>query len=360
MRIHALAVCALVGCGGADDPVNPVAVRSALAGICDDPHWLTNGFELTPDGKLKNKTTLGGYATAGDIKALGPSRIRFTLNTSVPDKSTMTLEDIYKMYDAAIADYTTGSVQVLLVLNFETTPMPPGATPASLIADGVWTAYADQFAARASEIATRYGKQIEAYEIMNEWNGTEASPTIPPDAYGELLARTRAAMPAGVVLVTGGLFLGGPDLGTTADDLAAMLAAVPDLAINANAVAVHPYGAWPGDDSWAAAPTVGAYPMYSAVLDSFAPLGLPIWITEWNIADGTLGASSDEQAAQKKRLFEGFFRIVAADDRVDHAYFFAYSDANDGKPGFGLVDGPGRDKPYLANYRSWLSNKRGY
>jgi hypothetical protein len=183
---------------------------------------------------------------------------------------------------------------------------------------------------------------------------------VPPDAYGQLLAAVHAAIGGRAKLVTGGLLYSdndSPPLG----DLTAWLDAVPGLADNADAIGIHPYGVWYNntlDD--APLERQGQRPL-SEVIDALAGYGMPLWITEWNIADANItkdadGNSSDAALeANKAQMFIDFFTSASADWRIDHAYFFGWSDALES--GFGLVDSEDHEKPYVQDFRAALAQQ---
>jgi cellulase (glycosyl hydrolase family 5) len=358
----------LAGCGGdgAADPVHPSDVRSELKGICDDPHSILDQTALTPDGNLVPNESVAGFAASGDLKSVNATRVRFVFNAG-----ELPLERAFAMYDSIVDDRLSAGLPILMVLDFDTLPIPGNpssgsckacpascmsVTPQSLVDGGGWSGYADQFATRAGDIANHYAGKIEAFELMNEWNGSCFSPLIPPDAYGELLAKTRAALPPGTPLVTGGLAYNGGSL----DDLTNLLAAVPGLDANADAIGIHANAAWPGNPTdWKPPSQIAGYPMFADVLGALDPLGMDVWFTAWNVPDDKLGVG-DELKTNKERMFEGFFRYVKDDPRLKRAYFFAWSDAS--WPGVGIVAAPDPkldrglpfvDKSYTADYRAW-------
>lgn len=337
-------VVAAVGCGGGggDVPVdNRPPVRAEATGINDDPHWLINNPQQPLDHSFF------GYASPRDLTAYGISRVRFPLYVDGDD-----LDRAFALYDPIIAAYRAGGVHVLIVLGGMTVSLDPAnanAVPQDLIDSGRWHDFVVRFATVANLVADHYDGEIDAYEIMNEMNVTNgAARYIAPGAYGELLQWAHDAIAGRARVVVGGLY------GRDEDGQSPGASYLANVNLDyADAIAVHPYGYWPGPAESRPA-RLADWGTFEEVLAPLAGFGKPIWLTEWNIADDNLGQGR-EQVDGKKLMFSNFFNFVAGDSRVDQAYFFAWSDHNEA--GFGLVDDTGAPKPYVDELRNDLQQQ---
>lgn len=332
----------LAGCGGGGDVTVPglPPIHAEMTGINDDPHWLVNA----PGNPLDQ--SFFGYASPKDLAAYGISRVRFPLYVDGDD-----LNRAFAVYDPVIAAYHAANVPVLVVIggmSVSLDPMNANAVPTDVIAAGKWHDFVVRYATVLNLIADHYNGQVDAYEIMNEMNVTNgAARYIPPDAYSELLQWAHDAVAGRARVILGGLY-GSDDDGQSPGS--SYLANVN--LDNADAIAVHPYGYWPGPPE-TRPDMLAAWGTFDDVLTPLAGLGKPIWLTEWSIADDNLGGA--EQTAGKKKMFESFFTYVASDARVEQAYFFAWSDHNES--GFGLLDDNGIPKPYVDDLRNDLQHQ---
>jgi hypothetical protein len=400
----------VVGCGGTDEYSS---VSPGLRGLATDPHWLTSATEiLSADGTISIANVTGavsqsfqGYISPPDANNLHVSQVRMKF----VDDDKLGYQNTLGLYKTVVNAYVHANINVLLVVNSESfklastgvpcskqapPDMPPcpnnqfcgGSdpnvgqcyeSPQSLVLEQKWSGcggdpstwssspcYAEAFAARVKDIADhlvddRNGNPaIDAFEIMNEWNAGDLAQQIDPAAYSALLTDVRTLLPAGkYTLVTGGLLLM-----STSDPQDAFNVLVQVDISQADAIGIHPYGSWPGDADWPLPPSLEGqgYTMYTDIVNLFQPLGKPLWVTEWDIADPNLGG---DYVCQKARLFRGFFNRFAPQNLVDRAYFFAYDDANDVQGGFGLYADPtatggtagiGQPKPYTASFLKWL------
>jgi hypothetical protein len=180
--------------------------------------------------------------------------------------------------------------------------------------------------------AQRYAASIDALQVGNEPDiESPSSWTMKTDDLNRLLATFRGAFP-NVFLIGPGLASGQPQRFDGAN-----------LSL-LNAIGVHPYGQ--GLPDW---PSPYGFPSHiGALLDNYAALGKPIFITEWGAQDRELG--QDQATEYVSRMLK--YLLARADIPV--AFYFCWSDAM--VPGFGLCGGDGGRK---SSFRAFVQAAGG-
>ena len=284
-------ILVLAGCGGGDGGGTATApdgtpVRGELLGINIDPQSPTANPPVT------------------ELQKVGVKRVRFTFRAGDD------LGAAFASYDAAISGYQAANIAVLLILDGET--LTPPDRPVNLAGDA-WDSYVYAFASRAQMIAAHYGASVEGYEIWNEEDLDDSLPGRHIDAapYASLLNVTYDAIHAvaGTQVLVGG----------SASGQTSYLDAMGDF--RADVIATHPYLHWPGSDGPADWDTMSNH------LAAYGAYWKPIWFTEWGTSDQSLEA----------KLIQEFFETPAVTDQLGRAFFFAWSDTQDGDVGYGLT-----------------------
>ncbi len=221
-----------------------------------------------------------------------------------------------------------------------------------------------KFAAFAAATAKHFAGRVAAWEVWNEQNSGFRfwKPAPDPAAYADLLvaaaAAIRAADPAAMVLF-GGLYYAG--IGTLVEGAEPFIldayAHRPDLGGSYDAMAIHPYPAYPPESAPDA--SSGQRPLglmlarVRAALGSVGDGAKPVWVTEYGWP--TYGAV--DEATQARFLVRGAIEALAAGaDRVcaftlidgPHPEAFPPEDA------FGVVRNDGTPKRAYAAL-SWLA-----
>ena len=251
---------------------------------------------------------LGCRPSAQDIKNLGAGWIRFVYKQGVT-------------YDAYIDSFYNNGVRILLILNPETISLSTGVVDDN---------YINNFAARAAEIAGRFGGKIAAYEIWNEQDLHAATSVyIEPTTYAKLLKKSyssiKAVNPSATVII-GGLGLASQNLTQGLNYLDTVVASAGG---SYDAVGVHPYN-----------PTVSVVVnMVNGYRNHSG--GKPVWVTEfgygWEASDQT-----------KANYLTGVCNDLKG--KVSNVMWYSWTDAMG--PGYGLVDtGCNQKQTYFAFQR---------
>lgn len=204
--------------------------------------------------------------------------------------------------------------------------------------------FRDAFAARARELAARYGDQIEAWEI---WSEEDLVPVrVEPAPFGELLIAAYDAIKAvdpDSIIMPGGLANALPPSGTYFDQLFSSPAMQSYKATHGHfpldAVAIHPYQ-WQSDPDDYIPQQLAAN--IRPVLESHGIGNIPIWFTEigWNTdptAINTMNGAVTEPVNQQARA--GFITDLynLPDTVPDLGPIFYFAHRGWGDQHFGLI-----------------------
>jgi hypothetical protein len=188
------------------------------------------------------------------------------------------------------------------------------------------------FAQTARLFGERYGSIVSAWQLGNEPDHESPSSwTLPGPRLSELAREFRAVLPGGARIITGGLVSGHPGYLDSVD-----------LGLF-DAIAIHPYGRRPTRD-WPN-PTWGTG-YVGDLLELYAPIRKPIWITE-------VGISSDEVGEQLQADYVERIGCCLA-ERTDVAVTFHF--CMHAYQGFGVVRPNGAEKPACAAFRRACSH----
>ncbi|MCP4356859.1 MAG: cellulase family glycosylhydrolase [Chloroflexi bacterium] len=293
------------------------------------------GMNINPDAPHSNPLA------EGELKGMDWTRWVFKLAARHNPAERQDIGAAFRQFDPLVKGYMDQGVGSLIVLNQETVW---GNAPWD--GNNDWTTYANQLAAVAGQIASRYKKYGDkiAYEIWNEGDlpDNPASVYVPPEQFAIVLKRTakaiRSQSPASP-LVFGGLASGPikgiPYLQTCKQALGGMWPV--------DAIGIHPYGRWgtkaPFD--WAKLfPTLGdAFDRYEKSLPE-----IKLWITEIGVADNNVIGS--QHYADIGMYIQNVHETIASEYtyHVPVIIWFAWSDL---MRNAGIVDNQGQRKSHV-------------
>lgn len=180
------------------------------------------------------------------------------------------------------------------------------------------------WAEMVAEYQHRYAGLVDAVQAANEPDiESPSSWTMSPDDLNRLLSIAYLQF-SGVPIIGPGLASGNPDWAKK---------------INADfisAYAVHPYGRRPERDNIAWTETPGNFGYVGDLLDEYAKLGKPLWVSEVGVS--TTQVTETFQA----RYCHAMMKHLRDRKDTQAALWFAWSDQ---VPGFGLTRSDGSKKP---------------
>lgn len=236
-------------------------------------------------------------------------------------------------YDAYMDALRVNGIAPLIEFTFENPHYDGGQTPYT---DAGFNAYARY----ATEVIRRYGAQIQAVEIWNEYNGTFAKGPATADRAGTYFKMLRAAHAALKAERPDLTVLGGATAGVPLPYFEKLFAAG---ALNhLDAVSIHPYRTASGPE--------GLELQVAALQTLMAKYGgvKPVWVTEigWPLhaaaAPGDLAVDETTQAAFLVRAC-----VLLASAGVHHVYWYQFRDDN-ADPDMGLVKNDAGHTPRKA------------
>lgn len=293
---------------------------------------LQTGMNINPDAPHSNPLA------TGELRGLDWVRWVFKLAARHNPAERQDINAAFNQFDPLVQGYLEQGVGSLIVLNQETVW---GNAPWS--GNNDWDTYANQLAATARQIASRYKKYGAkvAYEIWNEGDleHNPASVFVPPAQFAIVLKRVAEAIRAESPqspLIFGGLATG-PNKG------------IPYLkackqAINGpwpvDAIGVHPYGRWGTKAPFDWAKLFGTLGQAFAEYERDLP-DIPFWITEIGVANDTeIGPQHYNDIAM---YVQDVYTTIAT--QLSHiapvVIWFAWSDL---MRNAGIVDNQGRRK----------------
>ncbi len=301
---------------------------------CASPEVALFGVNIDPANPLS-------APTPAELHELGARWVRFVYKA----------EKGMSFYQKRIKDYRSAGIKVLLNVSYEALRLakpPHDATAAQ------WRSYAAAFQWAASDIATRLGSGVDAYEVWNEpdqlpeqtrdpacacdisdrCDGTCGcddqcyDPFVPPEVLGPMAdAAGRALAATGVPVVLGGFSSGQPAY------VSQTISAGGGLA-QYSGIAIHPYGAdWIEGNS------------LENALASYRIGGRTVWLTEIGIP-----APPAEAAPYLEHIYQATLDGGHAGSVVPVIFWFAWSDGN--RAGFGLIDDKGKPKATYKAYQN--------
>jgi hypothetical protein len=291
-----------------------------------------------------------GHPDPARLKGMG--WVRFLYNVSYnPDNNSYGNTDIqatYNRYKPMLEKYASVGLKVLLVFTHQTYGEGQGYMWNQMDA-GKWRDLTSKFADMLKRIAQQYKGQniVHAFQIWNEMDaheGAEASVTLPPTDYANMLAETIKAVRSvdpNLLIITGG-HTGGPVAGSkyARNTINAMPAGIrPD------GIACHPYGR--------GAPESDKRYMHFGLIDeeidaySRVMPDKAVWITEW----GVLNAPNEKPGDISKYASEFVKRMKGKyNGKVASAMWYAWAQGMHN--GYGLV--AENDQPRDPFYRQFL------
>jgi polysaccharide biosynthesis protein PslG len=325
-----------------------VPASAAEKGVQTD---LTSGL----NGNKRSRTVAG-------VQDLGANWMRLTMSWSEIEPNGKGSYSALDRYDTAFANAAATGANVIVTV-YRTPQWASGRTdPDSPPVDP--QDYADflRFA------ATRWGDEVDAWEIWNEQNTSASWSTGPsPSGYAELL---KAAYPAVKLVDPSALVVYG---GVSHNDyrfIEQSYAAEPSLGEYYDVMATHPYPTaanlpperfWLDGDGRLA---VRSFPAYREVRDVMLANGddKPLWFTEFGWSTNTLvdqGVSESTQAAYYTRAMQ----CVEQDPYVEVAIWSIYRnrlhDSNTWLAQLGLVRTDFSTKPAYDAFKSYTPGNTG-
>ena len=248
-------------------------------------------------------------------------------------------------YDAYMAALKDRGVDPLVELTFENDNYDGGQTPYTASGFSGYARY-------ATTLLSRYGSQIKAVEVWNEYNGSFVKGPAANDRAGTYVKMLQAAYAAikGArpdVTVVGGATSGVP--------LPYWEKLFAGGALNyLDAISVHPYRF---DE-----PPEGIETQFAALQNLMTSYGAakPVWVTEigWGLHDSLApGDPEIDEGTQARYLVRAFALLASAG--VQHIFWYEYRDDSSG-PHLGLVrnDATSSARPALAAFRTLDSRLR--
>jgi hypothetical protein len=280
-----------------------------------------------------------GNPTAAELLDLGVQSVRFTFKDASPGPQP----DANRMqfYQQKIGELHQAGISSLIILTGETLP----GQPSSSDSDAAWDSYITQFAARAGQLAQILAPWQPAFQVWNEPDLTEPTPsfdpTLRPAVFGRMLRRCHTAIKVAdpdLTVVAAGLASGQPQwlqqvIDSLGDDLPADI------------VAIHPYGQRP-EPEWPSLDWGFGY--VGNLIDGYRQVTtLPQWISEIGVDT----RDNQFQAEYLRRFYQAI--IDKFNGVVGRVYWFCYSDGM--VTPFGLLDEAGQRKPAYNVYREVAS-----
>jgi len=225
-------------------------------------------------------------------------------------------------YDAYMTALRNAGISPLITLSFENTNYDGGQTPHT-------TAGFEGYARYATEVLKKYGTQIAAVEIWNEYNGSFAKGPATSDRAGTYLKMLRPAYTAIKAARPDVTVVAGATAGVPLPYFEKLFAA--GALDSLDAVSIHPYRT-------ASAPE-GLEIQVAALRTLMTKYGAvkPIWVTEigWPLhASAAPGDLEVTEAVQAQFLVRAFALLASAG--VQHIYWYELRDDNV-DPSLGLV-----------------------
>jgi hypothetical protein len=302
---------------------------------CASPEVMLFGVNIDPANPRS-------APTPKEVHQLGARWVRFAYKA----------EKGMAFYQQRIKEYRAAGIKVLLNVSYEALRLgkpPYDATVAQ------WTSYAAAFQWAVTDIATRLGSGVDAYELWNEpdqmpelarnldcacdltadhcdgnciCDGQCYDPFMPPEIFGPVADRAGRVLAAtGVPVLLGGFSSGQPTF------VSQTIAAGGGLEQYAD-ISIHPYGAdWlPGNrlEQQVAQYRIG---------------GRAVWLSEIGVPADPADAAPYLEQVYRTILDGGYAGSV-----VPVVFWFAWSDAN--APGFGLFDDEGKPKATYQAYQN--------
>ncbi len=225
-------------------------------------------------------------------------------------------------YDNYMAALRSAGIEPLITLSFENLAYDDGQTPYTPSGLAGYARY-------ATEVLRRYGDQVPAVEIWNEYNGSFAKGPATADRAGNYLKMLQAAYPAVKSTRRDALVVGGATAGVPLPYFEKLFAAG---ALNSlDVISVHPYRT--------ASPPEGIEVQIAALQALMAKYGpvKPVWVTElgWPLhASQAAGDLAIDETVQAQFLVRSFVLLASAG--VPRVYWYVARDEN-AHPGMGLV-----------------------
>ncbi|MBZ0299932.1 MAG: glycoside hydrolase family protein, partial [Anaerolineae bacterium] len=257
----------------------------------------------------------------------------------------------YEHYHSAIERYANAGYRVMLVFNHQTYGEGQGwnwyeITPAD------WLKFTNKFALMAGQIAGQYAQDhlVDAYQIWQEPDSPQSavSVSMPAASYADVLKESTLTIRAALqeanddaVILTAGL-ISGPD--QAANYLDTVLTTMGD--VRPDGVAFHPYGRGAQPGPLASFGTIGES---IRALQAVAP-DLPLWITEWGVAQPPDSVEGEAVADYAWDVIENLQTDYAG--QVEAAIWFAWADS--GFDAYGVVDENGTPRePLYSVLATW-------
>lgn len=217
-------------------------------------------------------------------------------------------------YDAYMAALRRAGVAPLIELNFENVHHDDGQTPHT---EAGFAAYARY----AVEVLRRYGDQIEAVEIWNEYNGTFAKGPATADRSGTYAKMLRVAYAAIKRERPDVIVVGGATAGLPMPYLERLFEA--GALDSMDAVSVHPYRS----DSTPEGLETQVAALRALIARHNGGREKPVWVTEigWSLRDtGIPGDLVIDEAAQARFLVRAFALLFAGG--AERVYWYLFRD----------------------------------
>lgn len=238
-----------------------------------------------------------------------------------------------RQFDLYMDALRRNDVEPLIVLSFENDNYDQGNTP--------WSAEAfDAFGRYGTEVLKRYGPQIRALEIWNEYNGTFCKGPATQDRATTYPKMLRTAYQQIKSLRPDVTVLGGATAGVPLPYWEKLM---QQGALDAmDALSIHPYryeNAPEGLEADIAA-------LQSLVKKYNRGETKPIWVTEigWGTHDAAPGGIAIDEATQAKFLVRAYALLLSAN--VERVYWYLFRDDEDFTMGLTTADAT----PKLASY----------
>jgi hypothetical protein len=275
----------------------------------------------------------GGSPQPRDVNITGSSWVRIEFKALEPVTGDIP-DSTFQFYDDIISNYVSSSLNVIVIIDYQTT----GNVPWGSVDVNDWSSYSTDYNYRVDQIAQHYHdlglSDKLAYEIWNEQD-LEAT-YVPPSGYAVLLNAAYSTIKAidgsASSVIMGGLASGNP--GYVSD----VITYSDNGLLNVDGIGLHPYGQrpsanWPNSD-W-------GFGTVSDLMNNYHQVSTkPQWITE---------VGTNDESVQDDFPWH-MFTTLESISYCPVALWFCWSDGM--VPPFGLIDVDGNDK---GSYYSFLN-----